>query len=950
MFAMDRASAAVCSGAEQCGIPSSIPTRLALLHDRIAVDGALVITTDVGANPHWHLEVLVVDALGLGIDGTLEPLSPTAWRWRPGASFAIGSRAEARLGVVVDEDPPGYTDCEGVVAEVPFEVVDPLAPLAVPSLTIETEVQVLPIETLSTLTCCDGARPAFGPDPSGYGCDSLQYSRSHCAANAELVRLHVRYSVPSDAFGVDAANYALRLVTPDLTTLELGDEVSVWLEAPTCLHFEIVDLGRDRVWSSLRCHGNELGDELGKRDRDVSGDLQACEGEPYTCRAVGGGWGDDCDPPQAWAGDGSGTSEGTAGAGQDRAHGCAAARGSPLGLWALLPWLLSSRRRARPRRRRGAEVVLACAPLACLSQDAAPGAVDGSSTTSTSPSAPDDDSGFDFEPVEVRDPPPPPITGGTLLVTRDGAFAIASDPDRDTVHVVDLEAGAELGTIALEPGAQPWRLAEDEQGRVYVVLRGRGEVATLQPSRAEEGAAAITARRAVCSTPRGILAHEQQVFVACASGELWALRDDATALGPWRRLEPDLRDVFVDRDGRLNVSRFRAAEVLVLADDGSVARTAAPARTGGMLPHTAWRTVPTAGGGWFMLHQLAPQAQVERLELIGFLTPEAHCGALVEVTASSADADGSLVSLPSLDQVALAVDVALDDATGRVAFAVAASCGVACTEPRLAVGSLDELAQSTSRCAAPQWLGTPSPAQEIVAVAFTPDGVLLAQQREPAALLVIDGDGGEHVIALAGDTVADTGHRLFHARTPSGLACASCHPEGGDDGHVWWLEARVHTPALFVGLAGTEPLHWAGDLADFGALARETLGMRMGAGTLQHAEVGALQRWVDALHEAPVRSRDEAAAAGERAWQARGCDMCHGGESTTNNATSSIDATASPVQVPSLHAVAIHPPYFHDGHARTLVDAVREMIVRTDPPQLPTREELDAIVAYLETL
>src|SRR5580700_11348806 len=32
---------------------------------------------------------------------------------------------------------------------------------------------------------------------------------------------------------------------------------------------------------------------------------------------------------------------------------------------------------------------------------------------------------------------PPPITGGTLLLTKSGAIAVAADPDRDQLYVVD---------------------------------------------------------------------------------------------------------------------------------------------------------------------------------------------------------------------------------------------------------------------------------------------------------------------------------------------------------------------------------------------------------------------------------------------------------------------------------------------------------------------------------
>ena len=54
------------------------------------------------------------------------------------------------------------------------------------------------------------------------------------------------------------------------------------------------------------------------------------------------------------------------------------------------------------------------------------------------------------------DPDPPatglPITGGTLLTTRDGRFAVASDPGRDRLIVVDVNERALVRTVALQPG------------------------------------------------------------------------------------------------------------------------------------------------------------------------------------------------------------------------------------------------------------------------------------------------------------------------------------------------------------------------------------------------------------------------------------------------------------------------------------------------------------------
>src|ERR1700722_20172024 len=93
--------------------------------------------------------------------------------------------------------------------------------------------------------------------------------------------------------------------------------------------------------------------------------------------------------------------------------------------------------------------------------------------------------------------PPPPISGGTLLVTRDGTTAVAADPDRDAVYVVDVAGMTLRSTITLKAGAEPGRLVEDGEGRVHVALRGSGALVTLDPA-----TGTVLARRAVCPAPR----------------------------------------------------------------------------------------------------------------------------------------------------------------------------------------------------------------------------------------------------------------------------------------------------------------------------------------------------------------------------------------------------------------------------------------------------------------
>src|SRR5262245_52709277 len=67
--------------------------------------------------------------------------------------------------------------------------------------------------------------------------------------------------------------------------------------------------------------------------------------------------------------------------------------------------------------------------------------------------------------------PPPPISGGTMLVTRSSGLAVLADPDRDRIWVVAPAyvggaAGKVAAEIALQPGDEPGRVVEDSAGLV----------------------------------------------------------------------------------------------------------------------------------------------------------------------------------------------------------------------------------------------------------------------------------------------------------------------------------------------------------------------------------------------------------------------------------------------------------------------------------------------------
>jgi DNA-binding beta-propeller fold protein YncE/mono/diheme cytochrome c family protein len=249
----------------------------------------------------------------------------------------------------------------------------------------------------------------------------------------------------------------------------------------------------------------------------------------------------------------------------------------------------------------------------------------------------------------------------------------------------------------------------------------------------------------------------------------------------------------------------------------------------------------------------------------------------------------------------------------------------------------------------------PVPGQP-TAVAFTNDGTIVVQSREPAQLILVSSNASR-AIDLGGESRLDTGHELFHRDAGGGLACASCHGEGGDDGHVWQfakLGAR-RTQAINVGLRGTEPFHWSGDMKDLPTLMGEVFVSRMGGVPQSSDRVDALANWMFALRPpaGPRPADDPAVQRGEELFhsEAVACGSCHAGEQLTNNKSEDV-GTGGLFQVPSLVGIAYRAPFIHTGCAATLRD-------RFDPACGGDRHgnvadldeaQLDDLVAYLESL
>lgn len=495
---------------------------------------------------------------------------------------------------------------------------------------------------------------------------------------------------------------------------------------------------------------------------------------------------------------------------------------------------------------------------------------------------------------------PPPISGGSLYVTRDQELAFVSDPDRDRVVVVDLLKQKVLTEVALEAGAEPGRATEDAAGRVHVVLRGKTTLLSLDRS------GKTLKKRTVCAGPRGVDYDEtrDQLVVVCVGGELVRLGAGSGSVVSAKDLGSDLRDVVINR-GRTFVSHFRSAEVDVLdADDKVVHSTTLPPNDV-MEASVAWRMTPRPEGGVYISHQRASSDEIfvgAAADPGGYGSPSTPV--VVESGGSEVDESGVIVESSSTPGAVLPVDASVSEDGKQVAIVGAASDELLIVE-RSNGGERRFTVEG-----------------EPIAVRFVGTDVVV-QTREPSQLLILRGDTTDE-IDLGGADVTDVGHAIFH-RTPDGptatLACASCHPEGRDDGHVWAFSdvGRRRTQTLLGGISQTKPFHWNGDMSSLSELMGEVFVSRMGNAPLSGHEQDAFAAWIDTLADLPSRTDGDVAKAGRAAFDKAGCEACHGGERFSDGSSADV-GTGGRFQVPSLIGVGYRAPYFHDGCARTMED------------------------------
>lgn len=558
-----------------------------------------------------------------------------------------------------------------------------------------------------------------------------------------------------------------------------------------------------------------------------------------------------------------------------------------------------------------------------------------------------------------------PISGGTMIATRDGRWLVIGDSDRDQIVSVDMTTRSVASTVVLATDDEPGRLVEDGTGRVHVVLRRAGAIVTIVPGQTQP-----IDRADVCPEPRGIAWQEagDLIHVACAGGELVSLPAAGGAELRRVRLDPDLRDVVVSGDTLL-VSRFRSAGVLTVDAQGQViARAVMPEVPRTVFPQqmmatisttaraeVAYRMIAGPNGSVVMVHQRHVLAALETQQPGGY---GGGCGPMtgggpVESVVSTI-APGMTVGAP-LQLTSVPVDVS--ESPDGTALAVA---GVG--EGRVHIVPTAVLDDPSDPCMMPP----PSELGEVSGPNGTPPTSVLFLAGNHLAVLYPDvpevrvytpAFSDEWFVVLPGDTTNDGGRTVFHEVTSSGLACASCHPEGHDDGQVWSFTDLGDRRTQDVGghILGRAPYHWSGDIPDLASLMQVVFLGRMGgaADPEMLEELGAWLETVPALKPSLPVDRD---AVERGKWLFRSselaCSGCHGGRLYSYNLILDV-GTGGKFKTPSLRGLAARAPYLHDGCAVTLAGRFSPACGGGDhhghTSQL-SRAQIDDLVAYLETL
>jgi hypothetical protein len=583
---------------------------------------------------------------------------------------------------------------------------------------------------------------------------------------------------------------------------------------------------------------------------------------------------------------------------------------------------------------------------------------------------------------------------GLLVVERSAGLVLRSGPD-----------GAARAQVALHPGLG--EIVGDGKGMVFVADRAADRIVRLSPGDAAgtglaiAGELALTEPHGLALTPDGATL----LVTSVADHQLLAV-DTATLKIRWRvELAPEPRGVAVTSDGASAIVGFLASGALAVVDLASAGKRVrwqslnprdqidveVDEEDDGMPPEVTIREarsryqVPTSTGKRYARvfptialvggDRVIVPHQVETPQLVR--TPDEHrsdtYGGLTEAAPiehhmamlrwpGAPQAESLLARLDVHQPRALAYDldrdtlfvggygddrvIAIADVSQQAPYVLwrdqlANSARDACGIDGLVVAGERlwahcELTHRLASIAHAPRLGVPWTMGPVL----TPEtrGELVARGAE------LFRRGGDPKLSAEGV-----------------MACASCHPEGRNDGLTWRLGPSIlQTPILAGRVTGTAPFKWDGQDPDLQTSLHHTIG-RLGGqpDRLSKADLAALKAFIAALPRPRPRAAldADAVARGRTLFtsDALGCDACHTGATLSDGGKHAIKGSLPMVDTPSLIGLGHSAPYYHDGSADSLASLVSDKASvhdMVDPSVLTalSRQQSSDLVAYLGSL
>ncbi len=570
----------------------------------------------------------------------------------------------------------------------------------------------------------------------------------------------------------------------------------------------------------------------------------------------------------------------------------------------------------------------------------------------------------------------PPSRSSTILVDDGRGLAFVVNPDHGSLGVIDTESL----TLRFEipTGANPRTVAQTADGRLWVAAEDEDAIVILDP---DEGVELDRVALRYGAAPYGVVAVGDRVLATLqGTGEVIAIEDGAiterTALGTPGVVVP--RGLAVDGDTLL-VTRFRSgaevAEVFRLS-----AATLALEATIPLVDDPGPDTSSSGRGVPNYLSSVAIGPDGTRAWVPG---KKDNLGRGLARDGEPLDPDNTIRT--TIAQIDLASDaealedrVDLDDHDMTVAVALSAAADLAFV---VSQGSqrVDVLDAYTGRLVggfatglAPQGLTLDGEGRLWVqsflsrTVEIVDVGSLLAGDDARPQPLASVGSAGEAALPPA----VLLGKQIFYdgrAMSQDGyISCASCHLGGDHDGRTWDFTDRgegLRNTIDLRGRAGTAhgPVHWSGnfdEIQDFENDMRLHFG---GPGLLGDADfeatmdplgepkagrsdrLDALAAYVsslDSFPRSPFKTPEGAFTAealeGRALFETSGCRDCHAGERLTDSALDvrhdvgtltgasggRLGGTLDGIDTPTLRGVWQSAPYFHDGSAATLEEAI----------------------------